>query len=465
MSDAPELPELQDQPEADESGVDLGVLANIIAALGDGDGRLITSIVGALHPADASDILEQLSPEQFEAALKLAPQAFSAELLSELTDDYREEAVAALPVPQLAQAVAELESDDATLILEDLEEDRLADVLAAVPDRDREAVVESLSHEEETAGRLMQREFVAAPEHWTVGDAIDHLRAASEDDLPGLFFEIYVVDPKYQPVGAVPLSTLMRTRREVALRDIMAEIKALVTPELDREDVAYLFQKYHLAQAPAIDEAGRLKGMLTVDDIVDVIHEEGKEDLLALAGVSETSLAQNVRDQVRTRTPWLIINLCTAIGASLVISIFSSTIEAIVALAILMPIVSALGGSAGAQTVAVIVSSIASRDLTSANTRRVILREAGSAALIGLVFAVLLGVIAVVWFQMAALGLVIAIAMALTMLWGGLSGVLVPLTLRKLGADPVVASSVFVTATTDMVGFFIFLGLASWILL
>jgi magnesium transporter len=445
--------------------IDRRLLASLIAALADGDGRLFGRIAGGLHPADAADLLEQLSWEQFESALRLSPKAFSPEILSELEDEHREEAIKLLPASQLAKAVTELESDDATLLVEQLDEQRREEVLAAVPDRDREEVLEGLSFDEETAGRLMQREFVCAPEHWTVGDAIDHLRAAGEDDLPDTFFEIYIVDAAFRPIGAVPLSTLMRARREIKLATIMHELRARISPEIDQEEAAYLFAKYHLAQAPVVDEAGRLKGMLTVDDIVDVIQEENAEDMLALAGVSEGSVASTALEQVRARAPWLVLSLVALIGASFIISLFAATIEELVALAILMPIVSALGGNAGAQTLTIIVRAMTARELTGANTPRTIAREAASAAMIGVILAVLLAVVAFVWFRQPMLAVVIAIALTGTIVWGGLMGVLVPLGLKRLGADPAVASSAFVTATTDMVGFFLFLGLATVVLL
>jgi magnesium transporter len=445
--------------------IDRKLLAGLIAALADRDARLVERLAKGLHPADAADLLEQLSWEQFENVLTLAPKSFTPEILSELNDDHREEAIKLLPATQLARAVTELESDDATLLVEQLDEQRREEVLAAVPDRDRAEVLEGLSFEEETAGRLMQREFVAAPEHWTVGDAIDHLRAAGEDELPETFFEIYVVDAAFRPIGAVALSTLMRKKREMRLSAIMTELLVKVSPEVDQEEAAYLFEKYNLVQAPVVDDAGRLKGMLTIDDIVDVIQEENAEDMLALAGVSEGSVASTALEQVRARAPWLLLSLVALLGASFVISMFARTIEQIVALAILMPIISALGGNAGAQTLTIIVRAMTTRELTVANTPRTIAREAASAVIIGAIFAVLLAGVAFVWFRDPLLAAVIAIALVGTIAWGGLMGVLVPLMLKRFGADPAVASSAFVTATTDMVGFFLFLGLATLVLL
>jgi len=249
------------EPEISTHDVDLKIVAGVIGAIVDGDGALIARLTEVLHPADAADVLEQLSWDQFERALKLAPRAFAPEILAELNEDYLAEALEFLPADQLAKAVEELDSDDATALVEDLADARRAEVLAAVPERDRKEVEEGLSFDEETAGRLMQREFAAAPEYWTVGDAIDHLRQAGEDDLPDMFFEIYVVDPSYRPIGAVQLSTLLRKKRDVRLSDIMVELRAKVSPEVDQEEAAYLFEKYHLAQAPVVDEAGRLKGI------------------------------------------------------------------------------------------------------------------------------------------------------------------------------------------------------------
>jgi magnesium transporter len=440
-------------------------LAELIAALGDNDGLLLQRLTADLHPADAADLLEQLSWEQFEHALAIAPRAFTPEILAELNDEHREEALALLPARQLAEAVTKLDSDDATLLVEQISEERRDEVLAEVSPRDRAEVLESLSFDEETAGRLMQREFVAAPEHWKVGDVIDHLREAGEDELPDSFFEIYVVDPAFHPVGAVTLSTLLRARRDTELCDIMHELRVLISPQIDQEEAAYLFAKYHLAQAPVVDDSGRLKGMLTVDDIVDVIREESAEDMLAMAGVSEGSIASTAVEQVRARAPWLYIHLGTALMSSLVISFFEGTIERLIALAVLMPMVSALGGSAGGQSLAMTVHSLASRQLTDANARRAVTREAATAVMNGVIVALALAAVSYLWFRDISLSLVIGAALTLNIFWGGILGILVPLTLKRLRVDPAVASNVFVAAAADMMGFFLFLGLATVILL
>ena len=310
----------------------------------------------------------------------------------------------------------------------------------------------------------MQREFVAAPEFWTVGHTIDHMRANC-DDLPELFFEVYVVDTAFRPIGEVPVSHLMRAHRDVQLADIMLAPKVKIDPETDQEEVAYFFEKYHLISAPVVDEGGRLTGMLTVDDMVDVIQEENKEDMLALAGVNDAGLADTVMQSVRSRAPWLLVNLATAILASGVIALFEGAISQLVALAVLMPIVASMGGNAGTQSLAVAVRAIASRDLTAANARRVVMREIMTGAFNGLIFAVVMGIVAGVWFNNWPLAGVIAIAMIINLSCAGLAGILVPLGLKRFGADPAVASSVFVTTVTDIVGFFAFLGLAVLVLL
>ena len=309
----------------------------------------------------------------------------------------------------------------------------------------------------------MQREFVAAPEFWSVGHALDHMRAS--DDLPDKFHDLFVIDTGFRPVGEIPVCRLLSARRDVALSDLMEPPRILVDPETDQEEVAYLFQKYHLVSAPVVDSAGRLTGMLTLDDIVHVIQDENKEDMLALAGVNEAGLADTVVRSVRSRAPWLLVNLATAVLASGVIALFEGAISQVVALAVLMPIVASMGGNAGTQSLAVAVRSIAERDLTAANAMRVIWRELATGMVNGLIFAVVMGAVTILWFQDVALASVIAIAMVLNLACAGLSGILVPLGLVRAGADPAVASSVFVTTVTDVVGFLAFLGLATLVLL
>lgn len=434
-------------------------IARLIDAVEAGDREALRAIIESSHEADISDQLEQMSDEDRAALVELAPGAITPEILSELEDEVLEGVLAQLGAKQIAEALTELDSDDATAVLEELDDDRVETVLSALSDADRRAVEESFLYEEETAGRLMQREFVAAPEFWTVGQVIDHMRAQG-DNLPDLFFNIYIVDTKLHPTHYVPLSQIMRHPRKTVISDIAEEIIVSIPREMDQEDIAYQFEKYHLISAPVVDSDGRLCGLITVDDIVAIIREENSEDLLALAGVSDAGLTDTAMSTVKARAPWLLINLMTAILASLVISLFDMAISQYVALAILMPIVASMGGNAGTQTLAVAVRDIADRDLTKANARRAVLRETLAGALNGVIFAVVLAIITMIWFSDKQLAIVIFIAMIVNHICAALAGILVPLGLKRIGADPAVSSSVFVTTVTDVVGFFAFLGTA-----
>ena len=460
MSETAELP-TEDSPQGE---VDVSKAVALSAMIEENDAAAISRLMAGLHPADIADLIEQLTAEQQEELAKLAPDILTGEVLANLQWDTRELVAAHLDPAHLAAAIQELDSDDATLLVEELDDALRAQVMAEVPEEDRAALESSLSFDEETAGRLMQREFVAAPDFWTVGHTIDHMRAAG-DELPELFFDVYVVNTGFEPVGAVSVSRLMRSKRAVMLSEIMDEIRVRIDPDTDQEDVAYYFEKYHLISAPVVDAAGRLSGMLTVDDMVEVIQEENKEDILALAGVNEAGLTDTVMESVKSRAPWLLVNLGTAVLASGVIALFEGAISQLVALAVLMPIVASMGGNAGTQSLTVAVRAISSRDLTSANARRVIWREGMTGAFNGLIFAVVMGLVAGFWFQNWALAGVIAAAMIINLACAGLAGILVPLGLKRFGADPAGASSVFVTTVTDVVGFFAFLGLAAMVLL
>ncbi len=418
-----------------------------------------------LDPADAADVVEQLSANETQAAARLAPEAFGGDVLAELSDDALEDVVESLNPQQVADAITDMELDDAVQLVEELDEQFRVGVLAKLAPDVRASLESSLKFEEDSAGRLMQREFVTAPQFWTVGQLVDHVRLADEDNLPDVFYEVYVVDPAFHPVGTVAVSTLLRAGRDTALSTLMSTLRAVVTPQMDQEDVAYLFEKYDLPSAPVVDVEGRLTGMIMVDDIVEVLHEEHTEDMLALAGVNEAGLADTIMETVRSRAPWLAINLGTAILASIVIAMFSTVISKIVALAVLAPIVASMGGNAGTQGLAVAVRAIASRDITSSNVRRIILREISAGLINGLIFAVIMGPIAYFWFHSLPLAMVIGAAMLINLLIAGLAGILVPLGLKQFGADPAVASSVFVTTATDVIGFFVFLGLATLVLL
>lgn len=460
MSETAEIP----TEETPQGEVDVSKAVALAVLIEEGDGEGIGRLLDGLHPADIADLIEQLNSEQQEELARIAPDILTGEVLANLQWDTRELVAAELDPAHLAAAIQELDSDDATLLVEELDDALREQVLAEVPEENRAALESSLSFDEETAGRLMQREFVAAPDFWTVGHTIDHMRAAG-DELPELFFDVYVVNTGFEPIGAVPVSRLMRSKRDVKLADIMEEVRIRIEPDTDQEDVAYYFEKYHLISAPVVDASGRLSGMLTVDDMVEVIQEENKEDMLALAGVNEAGLTDTVMESVKSRAPWLLVNLGTAVLASGVIALFDTAISQLVALAVLMPIVASMGGNAGTQSLAVAVRAIASRDLTSANARRVIIREMLTGTFNGIIFALVMGVVAGLWFQNWALAGVIAIAMVINLACAGLAGILVPMGLKRFGADPAVSSSVFVTTVTDVVGFFAFLGLAAMVLL
>lgn len=463
MSDPVDLLE-EAVPHEEEEQVTQRLISDLVDAIDDQDAGRVRDLFEDLHPADAADAVEQLVYDNQVALAELAPDVFGGEMLAELQDDTRADIVNELDPSHLAEAIQDLDSDDMTLVVEDLSPEMREQVLAEVPESDRARLESSLAFEEETAGRLMQREFVAAPLFWTVGNTIDHMRKAGED-LPDLFFEVFVVDEGFKPVGSVPVSRLMRCARGVRLADIMVVPQAIIRPDRDQEEVAYLFEKYHMISAPVVDEDGRLSGMLTVDDMVDVIQEENKEDMLALAGVTEASSADTVFSSVKARAPWLLVNLFTAVLASGVIALFEGAIAQLVALAVLMPIVASMGGNAGTQSLAVAVRAIASRDLTVSNAARVIWREFAAGTVNGLIFAVVMGAVAGLWFQNFTLAWVIALAMVINLACAGLAGILVPLGLKRFGADPAVASSVFVTTVTDVVGFFVFLGLGAMVLL
>lgn len=443
---------------------DAHFIAGIVGAAGDHDAPALRRQLANLDPADIADVIEHVPLETARTIAKLAGRYLPPDFLAELSWERREEILPELPADYVGRALGQLDTDDAAAVAADIDEKQLGKVLAAADEDTRLAVEEALSFEEETAGRLMQREYVAAPEGDTVGDVIDRMRVDSAE-LPDEFFEIYVVDAAMRPIGAVRVSSLLRAARNTPLAQIMRAPLILIHPEMDQEEVAQTFQKYHMASAPVVDEAGRIKGMVTVDDIVDVISEESEEDLLKLAGVSEAAQTDSVLKSVRARAPWLLVNLATAIVASWVISRFEGSIDRLIALAVLMPIVASMGGNAGTQALAVAVRAIASRDLTESNAPRYVLREAMTAMSNGAIFALVLAIVVAVWFGNPLLSAAIAAAILINFACAGLAGILVPLTLRRLGADPAVSSSVFVTFVTDVVGFLAFLGLATLIML
>ncbi len=438
-------------------------VAQVGKALEAGDAAAVLALVEPLHEADIADLIGLISPEERPKLIAALGPVFNPEVLSELDETVRAEVLETAKPAELAAAVSQLDTDDAVDILEDLDEDKRQEVLDVLSAEERTAVEEGLSYPEESAGRLMRRGLVAVPQFWTVGQTIDHLRES--DDLPDDFHEIFVVDPRYHPVGAIPLNRIMRAKRPVAVAEIMEMEPDLIPATMDQEEVAHIFKQYNLLSAPVVDGSGRLVGVITVDDVVDVIQEEAEEDILRLAGVSDVGLNESVRDVSKTRLLWLSVNLCTAVLASWVISLFDVTIEKLVALAVLMPIVASMGGNAGHQTMTVAVRALATRELMPANALRVVKREVLVGLINGLLLALIIGVVAGVWFSSPLLGFVLGWALVINFFVAGLCGVLIPISLQRLGVDPAVASSVFLTTVTDVVGFFSFLSLAAWILL
>ena len=432
-------------------------------ALEEGDKERFLGFIESLHAADLADLLEYLTRETREQAVEFIAPDLEPEVLTHLDASIREEVIEKLGPQGLARALSAMESDDAVDVFEDLDEAFQKRILAALPRGYRAIIEESLSYPEDSAGRLMQREMVVVPSAWTVGDAIDFMRKNKK--LPKDFYDLFVVNPKHRPIGAIPLSRVMRNKRPVRLTKIMDPEPRTIPIAMDQEDVAYQFRQYGLVSAPVLDDSGRLVGVITVDDVVHVIDEEAEEDLMKMGGVTETDLYSAVLDTTKARFSWLTVNLLTAIVASLVIGLFEGTIEQLVALAVLMPIVASMGGNAGTQTLTVAVRALAMKDLTSANASRFVGKEVLVGSANGILFAILTGAVAWLWFGMPELGFVIAGAMVVNMLIAGLSGTLIPLGLEKLGVDPAIASTVFLTTVTDVVGFFTFLGLAAVFLL
>ncbi len=454
-----------DQPrDEDAYALDPRTVAAILYAVDVEDRAKLIELMEPLHAADIADLLEQINPYDRARLIRLYDKEFDGDILSELDESVREEVINVLKPDVLAEAVRDMESDDVVDLLEDLEEPQQETILGALEDSERVAAEQALSYPENSAGRLMQREVVMAPDHWTVGQAIDFMRAT--DDLPEQFYHVMLVDPRLKPVAQVTLGKLMATRREVPLQDIAEDEFHTIPVEQDEEDVAYAFNQYHLISAPVVDGDGRLVGVITIDDAMVVLDEEYEEDMLRLAGVSdESSLSDSVAATSRRRLPWLGVNLVTAICGSLVISQFEAAIDQLVALAILMPIVASMGGNAGTQSLTVAVRALATRDLTGSNVGRVIRRELLVGMLNGLCFAIVLGTVGMMWFDSPLLGVVIGSALVVNMIIAGFAGTVVPVVLDRLGVDPALASGTFVTTTTDVMGFFIFLGLASVVLL
>lgn len=448
----------------DEDEVHADRVAAILAAVEAADTQRLTALMEPLHAADIADLLEQIGPSDRGALLALWSGEIDGEILSEIDEAIREEVIEALPPEVVAEAMRELDTDDVVDILEDLEPEEQDKILEALEDADRVAVEQALAYPEDSAGRLMQREVVVAPEYWTVGEAIDYLRRA--DNLPDQFYHVILTDPRMKPVGYVTLGRILSARRDVALKSITEDSFRIVEATDLEGDVAYIFNQYHLISCPVVDAGGRLVGVITIDDAMNVLDEEHEEDMLRLAGVGdEASVSDGAVETVRQRLPWLAINLLTASLSAVVISQFQHTISTLVALAALMPIVASTGGIAGTQSLAVAVRALATRDLTQANAARVVRREVLAGMMNGLALAAILGLAGSLIFADWHLGLVLGLAMIVNQVVASLGGVLVPLGLSKMGLDPALASGTFVTTLTDVMGFFAFLGLATVVLI
>ena len=443
--------------------IDKHKMAIVLSALASGNRVDLTEVLEPLHPADIADIIEQLNTTDRARFIRLYDTEFYGDILSEIDEHIREEVIAELKPDVLAEAVRDLESDDVVDIVEDLEEEQKETILNALDEGDRVAVQSLLSYPEQSAGRLMQREVVMAPEHWSVGMAIDFLR--NDANLPEQFYHIVLVDPRLHPVGNVSLGKLMSSKRSVLLKEIIEDVFQVIPADQDEADVAYAFNQYHLISAPVVDMENRVVGVITIDDAMVVLDEELEEDIMLLAGIGDSSVSDTIIETVRGRLPWLAVNLVTAILASIVIAQFEATIAQFVALAILMPIIASMGGNAATQSLTVAVRAIATKDISSTNIGRVIRREIGVGILTGLIFAVSMGLIGVFWFGTAMLGVVIAISMLINLVVANLAGTTIPVFLEKLGIDPALASGAFVTTVTDVVGFFAFLSIAGILLL
>ncbi len=423
-----------------------------------GETDLVYELVEPLHPADIADLFELLEADERPLLAKAISDLMGSEVFAELNDHVRELLVEALPAGEVADIAEQLDTDDAVAMLEDLDEDDQQAVLAEMEPEDRAVIEAALSYPEESAGRLMSRDFVAVPEHMTVGDLIDFLREGR--DLANEFWEVFIVDARYHPVGTCLLSWILRCPRSIALTDVMKRDQTLIPVDMDQEEVALRFQKYALISAAVVDDDGRLVGQITVDDVVHIIQEEAGEDVLLLSGAGDGDINEPIRESYASRVRWLIANLLTALLGATIISHFGGAIEKLVALAALSPMVASIGGNAGTQTMAVAVRALATNQLTRANTGRILWRELRVAMLNGVTVAALIGIATAFFFANPLLGAVIGTAVVVNIITAGLAGVIVPVLFDRFDQDPAVASSVFVTMITDSMGFFAFLGLA-----
>ena len=427
------------------------------------DIKFINQTLKDLHPSDIANLIENLSSETREKLIEIEEFNINPEIFVEINESIQSEVLQLLSIDSIAQILKRLESDNAISILENLEQDKKSKVLDKLPPKDRFLLEEGLSYPEDSAARIMQREFTAVPSDWSVGQTIDYLRESK--DLPQEFLEIFVVDNNFQPLGIVPSSRVLRTPRETKMNSIMRKMPVLISVNMDKEEVGHTFENYNLVSAGVVNKNNKLVGVITADDVVTVVQEEAEEDVLRLAGVGDEEITDSVFIKTKRRFNWLLLNLFTALLATWVISLFGASIEQMVALAFLMPIVASMGGNAGMQTLAVTIRAIATKELSSSNFNKVVGKEFLIGILNGIIFAIITSVIVHLWFKEFNLSILIGISMVLNMIVAGLFGILVPVSLKKLNIDPALASSVFVTTITDVIGFLSFLGIGSYFFL
>jgi len=426
----------------------------------DNDTAFLNRTLKELHPSDSADLIENLIPDNRTKLIELEGFNLDPEIFIELNESVQTEIFILLSTESIVNILRRLESDNALKILENLDEKKKNIVLNKLPPKDRFILQEGLSYPEDSAARIMQREFTAIPSNWSVGQTIDYLR--ENKDLPEEFLEIFIVDSDFKPIGTVPSSKVLRAPRDSKMNLIMNEMQVLIPVNMDKEEVGRLFENYNLVSAGVVDKTNKLVGMITGDDVVTVVKEEAEEDVLRLAGVGDEEITDNVLKKTKRRFSWLLLNLFTALLATWVISKFGATIEQMVALAFLMPIVASMGGNAGMQTLAVTIRAIATKELSSGNLTQIVTKEFIIGILNGLIFAVITGIIVQLWFKEINLTILIAVSMVLNMMVAGLFGILVPVSLKKFNIDPAIASSVFVTTITDVIGFLSFLGIGAY---
>jgi len=434
----------------------------VTTKIADNDAQFITNSFKGMHPADAADIIEHLGENDRESLIKLNNFNIDPEVFIELNESIQSEIITYLSSDSIVTLLKNLESDDAIAILENVDEKDKNEILSALPPKDRFALLESLSYPEDTAARIMQRDFTAIPSNWSVGQTIDYLR--ENKDLPDEFLEIFIVDEEFKPIGTVPSSKVLTSSRDTKMLTVMSESQLFIPVDMDKEEVGNLFENYNLNSAAVVDKNNKLVGMIMYDDVLTVLKEEAEEDALRLAGVGDEVITDGVFKKTKRRFNWLLLNLITAFLATWVISLFGATIEQMVVLAFLMPIVASMGGNAGMQTLAVTVRTLATNDLTKNNFAQNILKEFNIGILNGIIFAIISALVVQIWFQDSLLSLIISMSMIVTMIVAGLFGILVPITLKKMNIDPAIASSVFVTTITDVIGFVSFLGVSAYFL-